>query len=251
MVTPDSPDALEEMIWMAFFPRCHDPSESNLLKRGNNHNGFDSFYTAHLRKLLLAEGKTRYAAKANYHVARLPYLARLFSDAKFILPVREPMGHIASLLRQHEWFSQGQRSQPRALAFMRHTGHFEFGLDRRPIHLDDPEQVTRINDAWKSGDEVRGLALYWSMVYGYLARLLDDDKVVRDAALVVRFEDICEAPAETFGRVFEHCRLGGAEEICRLQAAGVRKPSHAMGFSAEELSIIRQKTAGTARRWGY
>ena len=29
MVTTDSPDAIEEMLWLAFFPRCHDPAVSN------------------------------------------------------------------------------------------------------------------------------------------------------------------------------------------------------------------------------
>ena len=31
MITAESPDALEEMLWMAFFPRCHDASVSSLL----------------------------------------------------------------------------------------------------------------------------------------------------------------------------------------------------------------------------
>jgi hypothetical protein len=132
MITIESPDALEEMLWMAFFPRCHDPAASHLLTARESHPAFESFYKAHLRKLLLAERATRYAAKANYHVARLPYLARLFPDAKFLIPVREPASHIASLMRQHEWFSRGQRKHPRALALMQWSGHFEFGLDRRP-----------------------------------------------------------------------------------------------------------------------
>src|SRR5207237_9585747 len=31
MIGSDSPEALEEMLWMAFFPRCHDPSVCCLL----------------------------------------------------------------------------------------------------------------------------------------------------------------------------------------------------------------------------
>src|SRR5262249_13588701 len=37
MITTESPDAVEEMLWMAFFPRCHDPSVSNLLGAGDRH----------------------------------------------------------------------------------------------------------------------------------------------------------------------------------------------------------------------
>jgi len=147
MITTDSPDALEEMLWMAFFPRCHDPSVANVLGAQESHPAFESFYRLHIRKLLLAEGATRYTAKANYHIARLPYLARLFPDARFVIPVRAPATHIASLMRQHQLFSQGQRKHPRALAYMRRSGHFEFGLDRRPIHLGDGERVRRIREA--------------------------------------------------------------------------------------------------------
>jgi hypothetical protein len=252
MITTDSPDALEEMLWMAFFPRCHDPSVPCLLGAEDRHPAFESFYAAHVRKLLLAEGATRYAAKANYHVARLPYLARLFPDARFIIPVRAPATHIASLMRQHRWFSQGQRRNPRALAYMRRSGHFEFGLDRRPMHLGDGERVRLVAQAWAAGDEVRGLALYWDMVYGYLARLLASDARVRDAALVVRFEALCAAPADTLWAVLAHCALPETEDVVRRFAPGIRTPTYyESNFSADDLAVIRAETAGTASLWGY
>src|SRR5260370_8719850 len=106
------------MLWMAFFPRCHDPSVSHLLAAGDRHPAFESFYAAHIHKLLLVEGATRYAAKANYHVARLAYLVRLYPDAKFLIPIRAPADHIASLMRQHRWFSAWHPKHPPALAFL-------------------------------------------------------------------------------------------------------------------------------------
>jgi hypothetical protein len=252
LIAPESPDALEEMLWMAFFPRCHDPTVSNLLTAGSSHPTFETFYNTHLRKLLLAEGATRYAAKANYHVARLPYLLRLFPDARFLVPVREPAGHLASLLKQHRWFSQGQRKHPRALAYMRRCGHFEFGLDRRPMHLGDGERVRRVVRAWAAGDEVRGLARYWDMVYGYLGRLLAADARLRDAVRVVRFEDLCAAPVETLRGVLSHCALPDAEGLVERHAGRIRLPtSSASGFSPADLAVIRAETAGTARLWGY
>jgi hypothetical protein len=252
MVTSESPDALEEMLWMAFFPRCHDPSVSNLLGFEDRHPQFEEFYDRHIRKLLLVEGTTRYAAKANYHVARLAYLIRLYPDARFVIPLRSPASHLASLIRQQRWFSEGHRQHPRALAYMRWSGHFEFGLDRRPIHLGDGERVRRILSAWTGGDEVRGLAMYWDMVYGYLARLLEANFQVRDAALVVRYEALRSDPRETLRAVFAHCALPDAERLVERHAAGIRTPtSDESAFSAEELAIIHEETAGTARMWGY
>src|SRR5205807_778810 len=171
MVSTESPDAIEEMLWLAHLPRCHDPSVSHVLGRADSRPAFASFYRDHIRKLLLAEGATRYAAKNNYHVARLAHLVRLSPEARLLIPVRAPAAHIASLARQQACFSAGQRKQRRVLAFMPRSGHFEFGLDRRPMNLGDGERVQQIMQAWQASEEVRGLALYWDMVYGYLARL--------------------------------------------------------------------------------
>jgi len=252
MITTESPEAFEEMLWMAFFPRCHDPSVSNLMAAGDSHPAFESFYNLHIRKLLLAEGATRYAAKANYHVARLPYLVRLFPDAKVLIPVRAPAAHVASLMRQHQRFSAGQRKHPRALAFMQRSGHFEFGLDRRPMNLGNSDHVRRIRQAWAAGDEVRGLAVYWDMVYGHLARLLAADAQVRAAALAVRFETLCESPVETLRAVLGHCRLPDSESIVERYAPSVRNPTYYTArFSARDLDVIREETAAAASLWGY
>ena len=237
---------------MAFFPRCHDPSVNNLLTAGSRHPAFEAFYRRAPAKLLLAERAARYVAKANYHVARLAYLVRLFPDAKIILPVRAPASHIASLVRQHEGFSQGQRKHPRALAFMRRSGHFEFGRDRRPMNLGDGERVRTILRAWAAGEEVRGWACYWDMVYGHLARLLDADAQVRAAVRIVRFEDLCDAPAETIRALLDHCALPDGERVIARFTPAIRPPDYyRSSFSTAELAVIRAETAHTASQWGY
>jgi hypothetical protein len=248
----ESPDALEEMLWMAFFPRCHDPSVDNRVGESRRHRAFEEFYPAHIRKLLLVEKATRYVAKANYHIARLPYLARLFPDAKFIAPVRAPMSHIASLMRQHQWFSWGHRHNHRALAFMQRSGHYEFGGDRRPMNLGDGDQVRTILRAWANGEEVRGWACYWNMVYGYLARLLAEDPKVWAMTIAVRFEDLCAAPSETIRAVLEHCRLPEADSVIARFAAGIQAPDYYQtSFTPAELAQIQEETAPAARAWGY
>jgi hypothetical protein len=247
MITPQSPDALEEMIWMAFFARCHDSRVDNRLSSGDRFPAFEVFYRAHLKKLMLAEGAARYAAKANYHVARLAYLVRMVPDARVILTVRDPVSHIASLVRQHQWFSQGQRNNPRALAWMQRSGHFEFGSDRRAMHLGDGKRVRAIEQAWASGDEVRGWASYWEMVYSYLARLLETDAHVRAATLLVQFEDLCRAPAETIRAVLQHCALPSADEVVAEFAPNIRLPDYYQSpFSEAEESFLRDETREVA-----
>jgi hypothetical protein len=252
LISPESPDAVEEMLWMAFFPRCHDPSVSNRLEAGSSYPAFEAFYRAHLRKLLLAEKATRYVSKANYHVARLAYLVRLFPDARILLPVRAPVSHIASLVRQHQWFCQGQRRNPRALAWMQRLGHFEFGRDRRPMNLGDRERVQAIQRAWAAGEEVRGWAWYWDMVHGHLLRLLDADEKVRSATMLVRFEDLCAAPAETIRAVLDHCALPDGDRIAARFAPSIRSPDYyQVPFSSAELALIQEETAATANAIQY
>lgn len=252
MITSESPDALEEMLWMAFFPDCHNPLVTNVLGAEDRYPEFESFYEMHIRKLLLAEHMTRYAAKANYHVARLAYLVRLFPDARFLIPVRRPIDHIVSLMRQHEWFSQGHKKYPRALAFMQRSGHFEFGLDRRPINMGDSARVQQILLDWAAGQEVRGLAHYWDMVYAYLGRLLASDERVRAATLTVPFERFCESPAETLRGVFEHVGLSDAESIVERFAPAIRRPDYYTSkLTDDDRSLITDTTAATAALWGY
>src|SRR6516225_7709718 len=246
LISPESPEAVEEMLWMAFFPRSHDPTVSNCLAAGSRHPAFEAFYRAHLSKLLLAERATRYAAKANYHVARLAYLVRFFPDARIILPVRDPVSHIASLTRQHQWFCQGQRRHPRALAWMQRSGHFEFGRDRRPMNLGDGQRVRAIERAWAAGEEVRGWACYWDMVYGHLTSLLDADAQVRAATKLVHFEDLGAAPAETIRAVLDHCALPDGERVVAQFAPSIRPPDYYQSpFSSAELALIQEETAST------
>ncbi|WP_256206685.1 sulfotransferase [Pseudomonas sp. BAY1663] len=68
---------------------------------------------------------------------RLGYLQRLYPDARFVLAIRDPVWHIASLIKQQRLFVAGERAEPRALEHMRRVGHYEFGLDRRPINVGD------------------------------------------------------------------------------------------------------------------
>jgi hypothetical protein len=252
MITPDSPDALEEMVWTAFFPLCHDASTDQRLGRDDRHPAFETFYDQHLRKLMLAEGASRYAAKANYHVARIPYLLQLYPDARFLVPVREPAAHVASLLQQHRWFSAGQRTHPRLLSYMRWSGHFEFGRDRRPMHLGDGDRVREILAAWARGDEVRGLAMYWDAVYRWLADLIAADDGVRAAVRVVRYEDVGAAPAATLQAALDHCGLSAGDVVAGQLAAGVRSATTSpASFSASDREIITAETRVTAARWGY
>jgi hypothetical protein len=251
-ITSQSPEAFEEVLWMAFFPEAHDPARSSVMGRQHTHREFERFYDEHLRKLLAVRKRQRYVAKGNYNLVRLGYLHRLYPDARFVLAIRDPVWHIASLIKQHRLFLAGESAEPRALEHMRRVGHYEFGLDRRPINIGDDPSTRRIVELWQSGREVEGWAHYWAAIYRHVAEVLDTDAALRQASLVVRYETLCSEPSATLAQVFEHCALPIAAETLRSAAAGLHSPGYYRPtFSDQELETIRTITDPVAARFGY
>lgn len=247
-VTPDSPEAMEEMIWMAMFAHLHDPSRSNVLDADTDNPRFEAFYRAHVAKLILARRGRRYASKENYNLTRLEYLRKIFPDARFVIPVREPAAHIASLMKQHQMMCEGQRRQPRSLAHFQRIGHFEFGADLRPINTGNTALVEEIQELWKRGEEVRGWARYWAMIYGFVADRLEAGPALREASLVVRFEDLCAQPEAVLGKLCAHCDLDTASVVQRY-AARLHAPAYyTASFSASDREAIQEETAATRTR---
>lgn len=251
-VTPESPEAIEEMIWMAFFDGLHDPARPNVLDARTENPRFAEFYREHIEKLLWLRGGRRYVSKGNYNLTRLAYLRKLFPDARLVVPVRGPLWHIASLMKQHALFCTAETRHPAALRYMQRLGHFEFGLDRRPVATDDPAATAEILRLWQDGREAEGLAFVWADLHRFLLDLLERDAVLREATLILRFEDLCDDPVAWLTRLFEHCRLDPAPGLIERLAARIRFPTYyTPNFGTAERGAIDRVTAPVARRLGY
>lgn len=251
-VTPDSPEAMEEILWMRFFPDAHDPRLSNVLGPSTDHPTFEAFYRDHLRKLLLVRGGVRYAAKGNYNVTRLEYLHKLFPDARFVIPVRHPRTHVPSLMRQHQRFSAAARSEPRVREHLAAIGHYEFGPDFRPINTGDATRTARIAQLVARDQPLRGWARYWSQVYGYLAERLEASPSLRQATLIVRHEDLCADPRQMIHALLDHCHLERDDTVAEKFATTIRTPAHHRSdLVDQEERILAHETRHTAQRFGY
>jgi Sulfotransferase family len=249
-VTPESPEAFEEVIWMAFFSTLHDPEHSSVLTADTRNRDFADFYKAHIRKLLLLRGGRRYLSKANYNLTRLRYLLALFPDAKFLLPVRDPVWHIASLMRQHQRFCVEHERDDRLKRHMSRSGHFEFGLDRRPINSGDAEKTRQVLDLWGTGREVEGWALYWADLYGHVVESLERDEALRNATRVIDYERLCNQPAEMMQLVLRHCELENSKIDLAAEAAGTIRPPayYKPAFTDDEVDFIKTTTGPIKQR---
>jgi hypothetical protein len=249
LVTPQSPEAMEEVIWMSFFPDIHDPSVRNVLGRGDAAPEFERFYRDHLQKLIKVRGGSRYLAKGNYNVARLGMLHRMFPDACFVIAVRDAVQHVASLIKQHRLFCEAESRNPKVLAYMRRSGHFEFGLDRRPINFGDGAAVQRIQAAWAEADDVRGYAILWAATYAFTMDLLENDAALARRVAIVHYDDLCADPGGTLRRLHRHCGLDCTEERIEGQASRIAAPSYYRAdLTARDREIIRSETQDVSTR---
>lgn len=252
LITPASPEAMEEVLWMHFFPDAHRPHVSNVLDAQTSRPEFEQFYRDHVAKLLLVRGGTRYASKGNYNVTRLAYLQKIFPDARFVLPVREPSAHVASLIKQHRLFHEKTGDKPQAREHLRRVGHYEFGPDRTPINAGDDAAVAEVLALWDEGQEVRGWARYWAHIYSFVADQFAANDSLRDACLVVRYEDLCGQPREWLEKFFAHLRLEGADSIIDEYSGKLHLPTYYRpDFTEAEQQAIAEATRDVAARFGY
>ncbi len=180
------------------------------------------------------------------------YLRKLFPDARFIIPIREPVSHVVSLMRQHQRFCEAGRKGPRVPVHMSLVGHFEFGLNRLPIHTGDNTRMQAILSAWEVGDEVRGFALYWDMIYRFVYNQLLTHPALKKAALVVPFEELCLKPHDTLRDMFTHSQLPEDKALVETKASAIRAPDYYQHtLSPQETGLIRDICRDTARLYGY
>jgi hypothetical protein len=241
-VSNDSPEAVEEVLWMHFFPDIHDPARSNVLDGSKRMAEFDRFYADHIRKLLAVRRAKRYLAKANYNLSRLGYILALFPDARFLVPIRDPVHHIASLMKQHELFTRADAEDPRVSRQLALSGHFEFGPGRRLVNFGDGAACQTIEKCWEAGLEAEGWARYWAATYRHLLQLLETRAEVREACLLFSYEGLCEHSADIIDAVLTHCELdlSGFENTRSAYCEHLRLPDYYRPqFNNSEIEAIQ------------
>jgi hypothetical protein len=140
-VSYDSPEAFEEVVWLAYL-RDRYVRDDRLLPLGAD--AYDPEFAASFRSFvqkcrLLAAGDgepedaPRYLAKNNANVSRLALLARLCPESRMVVPFREPLSHVGSLMKQHALFCERHDADPFGRDYMAWLGHFEFGRVLKPF----------------------------------------------------------------------------------------------------------------------
>ncbi|MGB7452497.1 MAG: sulfotransferase [Lysobacterales bacterium] len=240
-VSNDSPEAVEEVLWMSFFPSLHDATV-NQVQDGQLRNGkFDLFYKEHILKLLAVRNANRYLAKGNYNISRIRYILSLYPDAKFLIPVRDPVHHVASLAKQQALFNRASEEDPRIPMQLAMSGHFEFGPGRVPVNFGNHEAAQAIIDCWQQGHEVEAWSRYWAETYQHVLGQLKEFPEVRKACLLFRYEDLCTHSAALIDTILKHCELteNGFEAVRTQYVTHLTEPDYYdLDFSPDDLHQI-------------
>jgi class 3 adenylate cyclase len=193
LVNFDSPEAFEEIVWRAFWPKMYSGTRIRTWEAGLPDEDFVEFFVNHMRKIILLRRQSpqtpRYVSKNNANIARLRLIGTLFPDSTVVIPFRNPRDHAVSLLRQHANFSILQEHDTFARQYMQYVGHLEFGNLLTPIDFDGwlashPNLDPRELPFWLQ---------YWCAAFEYVLRepapnlaLLDYDGMCADPAASLR-----------------------------------------------------------------
>lgn len=149
LVNVDSPEAFEEVLWLRHFPQHY--SERGIRPWGDLPDAFTAGLRRHMQALIFSRGgeaspQPRYLSKNNANIARIAGLAKAFPDARFLVPLREPLAQAKSLLRQHQLALETHAASKFARNYVRDIGHLEFGADHKPILFEGMEQAIAAHD---------------------------------------------------------------------------------------------------------
>jgi sulfotransferase family protein len=250
-ITKDSPEAFEEPIWAYFFPASHDPRAVHRLTAAHRRTQFDDFFLDHLRKMLLLRGGDRYVSKGNYNVARIEYLGDLLPDARFVVPVRHPVAHVESLMRQHQLFTEYSEHDARVPQYLQATGHFEFGPQRVPVNI-DAEDAHRNADAFFARQGHVGYAMMWRSIYSHVSALTRMNDGLAGRITWVRYEDLCQDTEGTLRRLARFCELEAGIDslLAGLSDVSPRIPDSCR-LSRQQQARVWEIAADAAGPFGY
>jgi hypothetical protein len=181
----ESPEAFEEILWRAFWPEKYTDTGIALWGADDIKDEARAFFVEHMKKIIALRQPDRmrdgrYISKNNGNIARLDLIARMFPEAKILVPVRNPLEQAVSLLRQHRNFIVMHKNEPFIRRYMADLGHYEFGDLHRPIAFSGIDKLLSNRNPLK----IDYWLAYWIAAFEYvLAR--------RDKVILISYEATC------------------------------------------------------------
>lgn len=244
LISGDSPEGFEEVVWKRFWPERYREDRILPWTEGRPRPEFERFFETHARKVVAlrreeAPGRTRYLSKNNANIARLAAPPAPLRRGTVLVPVREPLQHAASLLRQHERFCALQDEDPFLLEYMESIGHHDFGRGLKPIDF----------GGWLSGapegpGELTFWLRYWVAACGHLLEAFGSS-----AASRITFLSYDRLTSEPEGALRRLGAIVGVEPAVLVPLAGeIRAPRTHDVSAADVPSALLEEAEAIHRR---
>ena len=196
LVSYDSPEAFEEIIWLTYMKqKIVNAKTLSPLSSGNYTEEFAQNFRNSVKKLLILDGEKphsakplRYLSKNNANISRIEVITELFPSCVILVPFRHPLAQVSSLMKQHDRFSEQHGKDSFSKRYMKWIGHYDFGENFKPINyngwLDKRPFSSQIDkNFWLE---------YWTEAYSYVLRhlgenlyLVDFDELLRKGKLTL------------------------------------------------------------------
>ncbi len=233
MVGTDSPEAFEEMLWLACFPKRYHGEWIRPWSDSATLINFKPFFSNHMRKIVALRrpgGSARYVSKNNLNIARIGALANAFPDADIVVPFRAPLQHAASLLGQHRNFLDLHARDAFARTYMAGIGHFDFGANLKPVNFDEWLERTGHLDPMT----LNFWLAYWIATYRHLL------KHHSNRIILVSLDKLSANPVAQLGHLAAQLRLSDVAGF--VSNASKIKPvrERAVDLTCVDISLIEE-----------
>ncbi len=219
LVNEDSPEAFEEMLWMAHWEKPYHKHHISPWETGDKED-FLRFFRHHMRKVVHLHNRNsptpaiRYISKNNLNIARIDWLLRHLPTAKIVVPFRHPLSHTASLQRQHLRFLSIHENDAFARHYMAGIGHFDFGANLRPVNFDnwlDQDELPPASD-------INFWLYYWTCAYRHLLNKTHQNIVFLD------YDALCREPEKILTQLAAFLDLEHPDKLIQQQTRLEVKP---------------------------
>ena len=234
LVSEDSPEAFEEVLWRALWPQRYRRDRIELWSVEDCTADARAQFLEHMRKIIALRrpdyaSDRRYASKNNANIARLSLLCRMFADARIVVPIRHPLQHARSLLRQHRNFLALHAQEAFARRYMEDIGHYEFGQLHRPIGFPGL-------DALIGGRSPLTLD-YW---LGYWIAAFEHVWYHRAIIIPISYEALCARPQAVFGNLLEQLSIVADDRSVDTAAARFSLPAERPSDDHPDDELLRR-----------
>jgi len=220
LVSYDSPEAFEEILWKAFWPEKYTNDRIYPISAEDKKDEFEDCFRNHIQKILTVNASTsgtaghlRYISKNNANISRIEILLNIFPDCHILIPVRNPWDHIRSLRKQHARFLKTHSIDTFSKQYMEWLGHYEFGETLRPIDFG----AWRTSSGGLTPEHIDFWLAYWVHAYETVLERLEDNVHLID------YERLCDDPKHGLAKLADVIGMSDSESLVS-QADRLRQP---------------------------